>query len=143
AEAADRVGRAFRELRITPKCPSLLTNTGQRIAHTDSAFQLLQCAKNQGTMSPRTVVRYVQMIAAGLGLESRGAIGRDPIAKTAVRALECAARVGFGRKLSFTPSAINENSHGGSPGGSRRSIKATAPAMIVTLVEADPRCGYG
>src|ERR1700730_5099532 len=93
-------------------------------------------------MSPGTVICHIEMIASGFGLESRRAIGGDPVAQTAVGALECTRRVGFSGQLFFTPLAIDQNSHCvfSSVLGSLQILAYRA--TIGTSLHAGTRCGY-
>ncbi len=69
----------------------------------------------------------VEVIAAGLGLESGRAIHRDAVAKAAVRAAEVAARPGFLRQLAVAPGAVDEDAHyAASPRASAAALRMAA-----------------
>ena len=51
------------------------------------------------------------MIAPGLGLKARRAVGGDPVAKDAVDALEIAGVAGFLRQVLVAPFAVDQNTH--------------------------------
>ncbi len=86
----------------------------------DHAFQPLQGPEDERAVRPRTRVRDVEVVASRLRLEPAlaggpgSAVGRDPVAEGAVRALEPASG-GLGVIPPVRPDAVDEQSHGSSP----------------------------
>ena len=106
-KSIDRVRRAIRERRIVVEGPPLLLETRNCIGDRDRAFELLQCAVDQGAMSPWAAVGNVEVIAPCLCLETRRTVRRNALAEPAVGAAEFAGAAGFLRQLFIAPHAFD------------------------------------
>jgi hypothetical protein len=65
------------------------------IGDADRVLQAHQPPADQRPVGPRAGPRDVQVVAAALGREAAGPVGRDPVAEHALLALERAVVVGF------------------------------------------------
>ncbi len=110
-EIVHRVGRAIGKVRVLLERPALLTDAGHRIGDADRAFELLDRAVDEGAMRPRAVMRDVEVIAAGLRLETGRAVGGDAVAEAAVDALELAVLRVLDRQFLVAPLAVDQNAH--------------------------------
>src|SRR5207253_40494 len=90
---------------------ALLAQSRDAVRDREGALQLLQREKDQHAVRPRAVPCHVEVIAAGLGLVARRAIGGDAITKHALDALEFAAGAGLLRQLLLAPDAVDQDAH--------------------------------
>ena len=110
-ESVHCIGEAVRIARIVLERPAVLLQAGNRVGNRDQPFELLHHAVDQSTVRPRAVVRHIEMIAAGLGLEAGGAVGRDAVAEPAVGAAKLPPLTGLLRKLAVGPNTVDQNAH--------------------------------
>ena len=115
-EAVHFIGNAIRIARIAREGPSLLLEPRHRVGHRDDVFELLERAIDQRPVRPGAAVRYIEMVAAGLGFEARRTVGADAVAKNAVGPLELSAFPGLLRQLAVGPLALDYNAHCVTPG---------------------------
>ena len=88
-EAVHRVrDSAGKRIAETPAFGAIV---GQRRGDRDHRLQALQLAENEGAMRPGAVVGDVEVVAAGLGLETRRAVRGDEVAEPALRTNETPA----------------------------------------------------
>ena len=100
-KSIDRVRRAIRERRIAVEGPALLLETRNCIGDRDRAFELLQCAVDQGAMSPWAAVGNIEVISPCLCLETRRTVRRNAARGT------CCRRGGIRRRGRFPPAALH------------------------------------
>jgi len=62
-------------------------------------------------MGPGAAVGEIEVIAPRLGLESRGAVGGDPVPEAAVDALELARPADLVGQVLIAPDAVDEHAH--------------------------------
>lgn len=105
-------GRAI----LLQESPAVLTHEMMDDGYGDHVFQLLQFAKDQRPVRPGASQRDVEMIAAGLRLETvtaawaGRAVSRHPVAELRGRALELAAGA-FGIIPPVLPFAVDQQPH--------------------------------
>ena len=84
--------------------------------HGDNIFKVLQLAEDQRAVSPWAGERHIEMVTAGLGLETaratgrRSAVTRDPVAELRLRPDEFSA-VSLGLVGLSAPDTFDQRSH--------------------------------
>ena len=110
-KAVDGVRQAVGKFRIGLVGPALRAHAGNRVRDRDGVIELLEHTEHHRAMRPRTVVRDIEVIAPGLGLEAGRTVGGDAVAKQAVDALERAALAELGRRIAVGPLAVQQIAH--------------------------------
>src|SRR5882672_7140130 len=75
---------AARSRESVVETPAFGTVVGSRRGDRHHALEPLQLSENQRAMRPGAVVSDVEVVAAGLGLETRRAVGADEAAELAL-----------------------------------------------------------
>ena len=127
-KSVDAVRRAVGEMRVVGEGPALIPKPGDRVGDGDRAFQFLERAVDQGAVRPRAAVRHIEVIAAGLRLESRRTVGADAVAEPALGSAERAVLADLLRQFLVAPRAVDQHAHEFSPG---RTLAARVAAVSV------------
>ena len=133
-------GKPVDDIRDAPgrlgEHPALVAHQGVDHRQPDRVLEPLEGTHDHGAVGPRARQRHVKVVAPGLGLEPRGAVGGDPVAELALRAHEAPARL-LGVVPLVVPDAVDQSSHVWFPVmGPPVKGGATAPETVTGS------CGY-
>src|SRR6185437_3363426 len=107
----DLIGEARAGQRVgLGKGPALLQHERLDEADRDDVFQALQQAEQQRAVAPRAGERQIEVIASAGGGKSGAAVGGDPVAERARRALESAAALARVVPL-VAPLTVDQHAH--------------------------------